>query len=128
MIETDAPLSLSEYLSRPARMRLVQACHGALRDRRRGEGLAPRAATSILAGLINVSPRTVERWLSIDGVQSCDINCEVILKVAEDLAPRELTRVLIEDLDSHTAAIFNLLVESRQGDVVVETSPISDRG
>ena len=127
MIEDDAPLSLSEYLSRPARRRLVQARHNALRDKRREEGLAPRAATSILAGLIGVSERTIERWVP-GGVQSCDINASRILEVAEDLAPRELTRVLIEDLDNHTAAIFNLLDESRHGGDVGETKPISDRG
>lgn len=116
MIETDAPLSLSEYLSRPARMRLVQACHGALRDRRRGEGLAPCGATSILASMIGVSTRTAERWLSVDGIQSCDVNASRILEVAEELAPQDLTRILIEDLDVHAGAILDLLLrEYRQG-------------
>lgn len=114
MIEDDTPVSLSEYLSRPARARLVQACHSALQDRRRVEGLSPRGATSELASRIGVSSRTVERWLA-NGIQSCDINAEVILKITEDLMFQELTRILIEDLDSHTAAIFNLLVESRHG-------------
>jgi hypothetical protein len=115
--EDDTPLSLSEYLSRPARARLVLACHRALQNRRRDEGLSIRGATSILAGEVGVTDRTIERWIS-RGIQSCDVNAERILEVAMDLAPRESREILFEDLDVHSRATLDLLLkEYRHGGV-----------
>lgn len=115
--ENDNPLTLSEYLSKPARARLVLACHCALQGRRREEGLSIRGATSILAGEVGVSTRTVERWIA-RGIQSCDVNADRILEVAMDLAPRESKEILLEDLDVHSRATLDLLLkEYRYGGV-----------
>lgn len=108
-------LGLSEYMSRHCRLRLVEACARGL-ERELSERcdmgvshLDPRVgAASVLAGILDVSPRTVQRWLS-GGVQSCNVNAEKLIQTSLEHAPEETKRLLAEDLAQHKAELERLL-------------------
>ena len=68
-------------------------------------------AASILAGILGVSPRTVQRWMS-GGVQSCNINAEKLIQASLEHAPEEAKRLLMEDLAQHERE-FNQKVRMR---------------
>ena len=116
-------LGLSEYTSRYCRLRLVEACVRGI-DRELSEKhdnhdnplsqVDPRTrAPSILAGVLGVSTRTVQRWLSRD-VQSCNVNAEKLTKVGLRYASEETRKLLEEDLRRHGEAFRNLLKEDSQ--------------
>jgi DNA-binding transcriptional regulator YdaS (Cro superfamily) len=98
---------LTEYTSRAARLRLVEAAAQGvaedLREKRdRGvSNLDSRAGASlVLAGLLGVSQRTVNRWLR-GGVQSCNVNCARLIEVALQYSPQEAWKILGEDAEAH---------------------------
>ena len=115
LYEVKPILGLSEYMSRHCRLRLVEACARGL-ERELSERcdtgvshLDPRVgAASVLAGILDVSPRTVQRWLS-GGVQSCNVNAEKLIQASLEHAPEETKRLLAEDLAQHKAELERLL-------------------
>jgi hypothetical protein len=71
--------------------------------------LDPRVgAASVLAGILGVSRRTVQRWLS-GGVQSCNVNAEKLIQASLEHAPEETKRLLVEDLQQHGAELKHLV-------------------
>jgi len=99
-------VDLSEYTSRRARYKLVQACldyYGELEEK---SGVSP---TKALASSLGVSQRTVQRWAK-GGIQSCNPNAEEIIRLALLLVPREAARILQEDLETHRTTLHAALV------------------
>ena len=110
-------LSLSEYTSRYCRLKLVEATIRGIehdlkeRQDRGASNIDPRiSASRILASLLGVSHRTVNRWLG-GGVQSCNVNAEKLIRVALEYAPDEARRLLEEDLEGHRLAFVELIGE-----------------
>jgi len=94
-------VDLSEYTSRRARFKLVQAClefYEALEEK---SGVSP---TKALASSLGVSRRTVQRWAK-GGIQSCNANAEEVIHLALTLVPQEAARILLEDLESHRTVL-----------------------
>jgi len=90
-------VDLSEYTSRRARYRLVQACleyYGKLKEKSR---VSP---TKALAGSLGVSQRTVQRWAR-GGIQSCNVNAETIIHTALILTPQQAIKILLQDFEEH---------------------------
>lgn len=105
----DGRLGLSEYVSRPFRLKIVETCIGSIQrdleekwDRGATHIDKRTSASSVLAGLLGVSKRTVNRWLE-GGVQSCNINLEELLKISMKYAYKETLELLEEDLEMHIA-------------------------
>jgi hypothetical protein len=48
---------------------------------------------STLAGILGVTRRTVERWIS-GGIQGCNVNVDKLLDAAWTLCPGEALRIL----------------------------------
>lgn len=100
---------VSEYVSRWARWRLVCVCVKELVKREeRIVSRRRRGATSIFAGMVGVSGRTVQRWLG-NGIQSCNVNAERIVELAVELCPGEAGQILEEDLARHGAGLKTAL-------------------
>jgi len=100
---------LAEYVSRPARMRLVELCLAEIEkrlesDRENQEKLGkkgrPVAATSVLAERMNVATRTVNRWRK-DVFQAKNINAKLLLATALDLDVDGLKEILRDDFLRH---------------------------
>jgi hypothetical protein len=110
--------SLSEYLSRCARGELSAACLEGLREQMRGEdGQVRGAPVAAFAAMVDVTPRTVERWLA-KGIQSCNVNAEKIIELAMSLNPEEAKRILYGDLAMHREQLADIITEAtRHGDV-----------
>ena len=116
-------LGLSEYTSRYCRLKLVEACvEGIERELNekhdRGVSqLGPRVGPArVLARILGVSTRTVQRWIS-GGVQSCNVNCEALITAALRYAPEEALRLLEEDLLKHEEEFRSLVIHAlEEGD------------
>ena len=93
----DVHPTLAEYTSREARYRLVQLCLDKINEDR---GLGDAAATKVLADQLYVSQRTVQRWAR-GGIQSCNVNADAIISLAQRLTPEAAARVLARDLERH---------------------------
>jgi len=94
-------VNLSEYTRRRARYMLVQACldyYGELEEK---SGVSP---TKALAVSLGVSQRTVQRWAR-GGIQSCNPNAEEVIHLALTLIPKEASRILQEDLETHRTVL-----------------------
>lgn len=110
-IMDDIPLALSEFVSRLARYNLVVAVLAALRDRDDN----PVSPAVQLSMILNVSPRTTQRWAS-RGIQGCDPNIGRLIEIALVVCPSEVGRILRQDLEAHAAAL-KIVLEGRQGAV-----------
>jgi hypothetical protein len=67
--------------------------------------------------MVDVTPRTVERWLA-KGIQSCNVNAEKIIELAMSLNPEEAKRILYGDLAMHREQLADIITEAtRHGDV-----------
>ena len=115
---------LSEYTSRRCRLMLVRMTARAVerelqRNHVRGlSGLDPRVgAAGVLARLLGVATRTVQRWLS-GGVQSCNVNADKLIQLALRYDPFEAEEILREDLENHRFYL-EYMVQGRQGVVGV---------
>jgi len=100
-------IGLSEYTSRKCRLRLVEVTaraierHLAEKGDRGVSGYDPRTgAARILAGILKVSTRTVQRWLS-GGIQSCNVNAERLIQVALRYDEYRTVEIIEEDLENH---------------------------
>jgi hypothetical protein len=98
-------VGMAEYVSRPARMRLVELCINAIeKEQEADEGpkqpWRPLAPTTILARELGVSARTIRRWLNA-GYQACDVNATLILKVSMGHDPEGAIGTLKDDLEKH---------------------------
>jgi len=94
-------VDLSEYTSRMARYRLVQACLDYYGELEEESGVSP---TRALASSLGVSRRTVQRWAR-GGIQSCNANAEELIHLALQLVPREAAKILQEDLETHRTVL-----------------------
>ncbi len=102
--------SLVEYLSRPARKKIVQCLCGvfleqqtALRNpgaRPNSPGRPPRSGVTIVASMVGVSRKAVGRWFNGE-MQSSNVNAERLLNIALEFIPKTLSEILIEDLERH---------------------------
>ena len=100
----DVASTLSEYLSRESRWRLAKACHQALKDDNDDcdERFRKPSPTAILATRLDVTERTIQRWISNRyAIQSCNLNADKLLKAALDLAPKQAREILLEDFRDH---------------------------
>lgn len=97
---------IAEYVSRPARMRLVELCIAAIQEQldaeeeKQGRRGRPVAATSVLAERMNVSTRTVNRWRK-DIFQAKNMNVKLLLATALDLDVEGMRKILREDFRRH---------------------------
>jgi len=99
-------VDLSEYTSRRARFKLVQACLEFYETLEEKSGVSP---TKALASSLGVSQRTVQRWAK-GGIQSCNPNAEELIHLALQLVPRETALILTEDLETHRTTLHAALV------------------
>ena len=100
---------IAEYVSRPARMQLVELCLAEIERRleaerekqeKRGKKGRPLAATSVLAERMNVATRTVNRWRK-DVFQAKNINAKLLLATALDLDVDGMKKILRDDYNRH---------------------------
>ena len=97
---------IAEYISRPARLRLVELCISAIEaqiaaeEDRAGKKYRGPGAASILADRLNTTKRTVNRWRGKIH-QAKDINAKLLLSVAQGLNMEGMRKILIEDLARH---------------------------
>jgi len=123
-------LGLSEYTSRLCRLKLVEAAVGGI-ERELAEkcarglsGIDKRTGGArVLAGILGVSVRSVQRWLS-GGVQSCNVNAEKLIKVAVEYAPGRTADLLEEDMERHRFEFEGLMGEVRQGVIALSREAI----
>ena len=130
---TDAPanshngngaLGLSEYLSRPCRMKMVNALYAQLsfevsekKSAARNSGQPvnrKEAAFSILAGLLGVHRNTVSRWIN-RGYQACNANADQLITAAMKHCPERTLELLGEDLEIHRFHLDNIMSERHYG-------------
>ena len=127
------PLSLSEYLSRVARFKLVKAIIEALEELQTYEKdyvrktqlnskvNTRRGVSTILANELGTTKQTVNRWLNWTEENelpiSCNANAEKLLKIGMKYAPEETFIILDEDLENHRFLFEYMIYEVKQGDV-----------
>ena len=102
--------SLVEYLSRPARKKIVQNLCGVFLEqqtmlrnqgaRPNSPGRPPRSGVILCSSMIGVSRKAVGRWLNGE-MQSSNMNAERLLTVASEFIPETLSEILLEDLKRH---------------------------
>ena len=118
---------LSEYLSRPCRMKLVKALHEQLTfeiwekksfARRNGKPVNRReTAYSVLSGMLGVHRETVSRWIN-KGYQACNVNAEKLITATMNHCPERALELLEEDLENHRFNFMEIVSETQQGGVV----------
>ena len=130
---TDAPanshngngaLGLSEYLSRPCRMKMVNALYAQLsfevsekKSAARNSGQPvnrKETAFSILAGLLGVHRNTVSRWIN-RGYQACNANADQLITAAMEHCPERTLELLGEDLETHRFHLNDIMSERHYG-------------
>ena len=109
---------LIEFLSRPARKRIVESLCGALLRELREEGNTGvgrkrrgrpfSSGSTLLASRLGLSRQSVNRWLS-NVMQSSNTNAAKIVELARELIPETLEEVLYRDVDRHRAEVERLL-------------------
>ena len=100
---------IAEYVSRPARMRLVELCLAEIEKRLEierklneigGKKGRPVAATSVLAERMNVTIKTVRRWRK-DVFQAKNMNVKLLLATALELDKEGMRKILRDDFRRH---------------------------
>jgi len=96
---------LSEYTSRPCRLKLVELIHRAIRreveaKRERGISHSRASASSLLASMLGVTKRTINHWLS-ETVHSCNMNADKLIRLALKYDPYQTADLLYEDFENH---------------------------
>ena len=114
---------IAEYVSRPARMRLVEHCISVIdrrlkaeREQRAKRGIKgrPIVAASVLADMLNVTWTTVKRWRK-DVFQARNINAKLLLATALSLDEEGARKILIEDLARHRRELYNIIKLEDEG-------------
>ena len=118
---------LSEYLSRPCRMKLVHALYEQLSfeirekksaARKNGQPVNRReTAYNVLSSLLAVHRETVYRWIH-KGYQACNINAEKLINATLKHCSERAIELLEEDMETHRFW-FNSVVSEIQLGVVV---------
>lgn len=102
-----------EYLSRPARAKIVnQLCSALLTEYRstvenngrKGRGRPPVSGVCLLASILGVSRKSVRRWVAGE-MQSSNVNAKRLLTFALEFIPEILKEVLVSDLKQHQAEV-----------------------
>lgn len=104
----DVPVDgLSEYTSRKCRLKLALLLYESVLnelEKRRDRGMsqldARAGASTLVAGMLGVTKRTVNRWIA-GGVQSCNVNSDKLIKVCLNYAPSRTPELLEEDMENH---------------------------
>lgn len=108
---------IAEYVSRPARMRLVELCLAAIekqleavreKQEKKGKRGRPLEAESFLADRLHVSAKTVKRWRK-DVFQAKNINAKLLLTAALDLDNEGVGKILVDDLKRHRQELYYLI-------------------
>ena len=118
---------LSEYLSRPCRMKLVNALYEQLSfeigekksaARNNGQPVNRReTAYNVLSSLLGVHRETVYRWIN-KGYQACNVNTEKLITATLKLCPERVIELLEEDMETHRFWFNSVVSEIQQGAVV----------
>lgn len=123
LLQGDAILTLSEYVSRPARMKLVKAIHSALEfeinekkriNRKSGARIGRNHPSRVLGDLLGVHTSTIWRWVT-GGFQACNVNAEKVILLAFQHCPESAVEVLYEDLEIHRFCFGKMVDELSQG-------------
>lgn len=117
---------LSEYLSRPARNKLVRAIfdeisfevHEKKSFQRRNNLSINRSYTPFteFKSLIGVTHKTASRWIN-GGSQACNYNADKIILAGLTKCPEKTIELLVKDLQIHQKLINRVIAELGQGDV-----------
>jgi len=120
----DGAFGLSEYLSRPCRMKMVNALYEQLSfevlekksaARKKGQPVNRKeTAFSILAELLGVHRNTVSRWIN-RGYQACNANADQLITAAMKHCPERTVELLGEDLETHRFHLDNIVSEMPYG-------------
>ena len=115
---------LIEYLSRPARMLIVQhLCEALVKEWYEnvdtGVGLnhggrPPSTGAVLLASRLGVSRKSVDRWLNGE-MQSCNRNAEKLLWLGLEYIPDLLIEVLWESVECHRKEVQALFIGHGDG-------------
>ena len=127
MFDHDHPQSkdsLIEFLSRPARMSIVQhLCEALVNEwnenvdmgvRINHGGRPPSTGAVLLASRLGVSRKSVDRWLNGE-MQSSNRNAEKLLWLGLEYIPDLLIEVLWESVEIHRKEVQALLIGHRDG-------------
>jgi hypothetical protein len=122
------PETLAEYVSRNCREKIVKAIYEEIRlrigeqknmQRRKGESPDRKFnVTRVMAHLLDVHIRTIQRWQS-GGIQACDFNTERVLELGMKYCPDETEFYLQEDLSFHRQFFETIIYGVRQGGVAL---------
>lgn len=95
------------------RCKLSRIIHSAISREQAEQGLEKLSPTKTFAGIVGVSVRTVERWIS-GNVQSCNVNAEAILRLGLRF-DKDRTLALLNEEQSRHARLNAVLVENLKG-------------
>ena len=108
---------LGEFLGKKTRNRLALICLQAIDankesylDSKVSKIGRPISSEAILAGVLEVSVRTVNRWMDEQGIQASDLNAERLAELAYDYYPKDVAIILRSEAEEHV-----FLVESWLG-------------
>jgi len=112
-----------EYLSRPARRKIVQALCKALVEedetgitgvRHKRRGRPPTSGSTLLAARLDISRQSITRWLNNE-MQSSNSNASKVLSLARELIPEALAEILQRDVKRHISEVEEII--KSHGDV-----------
>ena len=125
---------LSEYLSRPCRMKLVNALYDQLSfeiwekknfERRNGQPVNRReTAYNAVSGILGVHRETVYRWIH-KGYQACNVNAEKLITATLKHCPERALELLEEDMETHRFWFSGVSSEVQQGAVVSQPEVVA---
>jgi hypothetical protein len=108
--------SLGELLGKSTRNRLALICLRTIDENRelivdsKADRVGrPRSNEAILAGMLGVSVRTVDRWIDAEGIQASDLNAERLAEFAYHYSPVEVARILREEAEEHVYVVESWL-------------------
>jgi hypothetical protein len=72
---------------------------------RNGVKLRPISPEAILAGVLGVSVRTVDRWIDVQGIQASDQNAERLAALAYTNSPEDVAIILRSEAEEHISIV-----------------------
>lgn len=110
-----SPHLLGEFLGKKTRNRLALICLKAIDankesylDSKVAKIGRPISSEAILAGVLEVSVRTVNRWMDEQGIQASDLNAERLAELAYNYFPKDVI-ILRSEAEDHLSLVESWL-------------------
>ena len=111
-----SPHLLGEFLGKKTRNRLALICLKAIDankenylDSKVGKIGRPISSETILAGVIGVSAKTVNRWMDEQEIQASDLNAERLAELAYNYFPKDVEIILRSEAEEHLSLVESWL-------------------